>query len=69
MRQRQALDTMAYLDSLREDSTLIAADREELSSRVLQLESRGRVVTEAQRRLGMREAESSEIVFLQGESR
>jgi len=68
MRQGQALDTMARLDSLREERALAAADREELSSRILRLESRGRVVSEARRRLGMRQAGSSDIVVLPGES-
>jgi hypothetical protein len=64
MRQRKALDTMAYLDSLRQESTLAEADREELTTRILHLESRGRVVPEAERQLGMRRAGASDIVRL-----
>jgi len=64
MRQRKALDTMTCLDSLQQESALAEADREELTTRILHLESRGRVVPEAERRLGMRRAGSSDIVRL-----
>lgn len=69
LRQRDALDTMEYLDSLKQESALEEAVQEELSSRILYLESFGRVVAEAERRLGMRQASSSEIVLLNGEDR
>ncbi len=61
-RQRQALDTMEYLDEVRQECALETANREELESRIRHLESRGRVVSEAEVRLGMRTAVSSDIV-------
>ena len=69
LRQRDALDTMEYLDSLKQEADLEEAVKEDLSSRILYLESFGRVVSEAERRLGMRQASSSEIVLLNGEDR
>ncbi|MCJ7629761.1 MAG: hypothetical protein MUO50_15405 [Longimicrobiales bacterium] len=66
-RQRQALDTMEYLDEVRQECALEEANREELESRIRHLESRGRVVSEAEKRLGMRKAVSSDIVNLPGE--
>ena len=66
-RQRQALDTLAYLDEIQQECALEAADREELKDRIRELESRGRVVSEAEKRLGMRKAVSSDIVYLTGE--
>ena len=66
-RQRQALDTMGYLDAVRQECALEEANREEMEARVQKLESRGRVVSEAETRLGMRKAVSSDIVFLPGE--
>jgi cell division protein FtsL len=66
-RQREALDTMEALETLREESALEASNREELENRIRFLESRGRVVREAETRLGMRRAEGSDIVHLPGE--
>ena len=67
-RQRQALETLGYLETLRQESALEAASRDELEDRILYLKSRGRVVSEAERRLGMREAVSSDVVILSGET-
>jgi len=67
-RQRQALDTLGHLDTLRQEFALEAASREELENRILYLKSRGRVVSEAGARLGMREALSSDVFFLSGEA-
>jgi cell division protein FtsL len=67
-RQREALDTMAALDSLRQELALEVSTLEELESRILHLESWGRVVPEAERRLGMRKAGASDIVYLPGEA-
>lgn len=67
-RQRQALDTLQRVDSLQQECTLEAATREELENRIRHLESRSRLVAEAERRLGMREASSSDIVILPGEA-
>ena len=68
-RQRDALDTMEALDSLRQERSLQGANREELESRILYLESLGRIVAEAEGRLGMRRATSSDIVLLTGADR
>ena len=66
-RQGQALDTLADLEVLRQECALELADLDELEGRIRHLESRGRVVSEAEERLGMREAVSSDIVHLPGE--
>jgi cell division protein FtsL len=63
-RQRQALDTLERVDSLKQECALEGANREELENRIRHLESRGRLVAVAERRLGMREASSSDIVIL-----
>ena len=63
-RQREALATMEVLDSLRQERTLEKGNLEELTGRILRLESWGRIVAEAERRLGMRRAGSSDIVYL-----
>ena len=65
-RQRQALDTMERLDSLRREISIETTNREELEVRILHLESWGRVVTEAEERLGMRKAGAADIVYLPG---
>ena len=66
-RQREALETLEFLETLQQESALEMASREELESRILHLTSRGRVVSAAGERLGMREALSSEIFLLTGE--
>lgn len=66
-RQREALETLEYLETLEQESDLEMASRDELESRILYLMSRGRVVSAAGDRLGMREALSSDIVLLTGE--
>jgi cell division protein FtsL len=66
-RQRQALDTLEHLDDLRQECAMEAANLEELEGRIRRLESRGRVVSEAEARLGMRRAVSSDIVILPGD--
>jgi len=67
-RQGEALGMMEQLEDLRQECALEMADQDELESRVRQLESRGRVVSDAEERLGMREAVSSDIVYLLGEA-
>jgi len=67
-RQRQALDTMEDLELLEEEIALEVASRSELENRIRKLESRGRVVSLARERLGMREAVSSDIIFLTGQA-
>lgn len=69
LRQGTALDTMAYLDSLRMEEVLQEATREDLNSRVLHLESWGRVSEDAERRLGMRKAGASDMVILPREGK
>lgn len=66
-RQARALESLESLDGLRRDLTLAQAEREELELRVHELESRGRIVPEARRRLGMRVPDAAEIVILPGD--
>jgi hypothetical protein len=68
-RQRQALDTLQRVDSLRQEGALEGAIKEELELRIRYLESRGRLIAEAERRLGLREASSADIVLLPEEHR
>lgn len=63
-RQGRALDTLADLDALREETSLEAANLEELEGRIRYLESRGRVTEDAQKRLGMRKAMGADLVLL-----
>ena len=69
VRQRTALSTMAVLDSLRVEEDRHEAIREDLKSRVLHLESPGRVSKDAERRLGMRKAGASDMVTLPREEK
>ncbi len=63
-RQSRALDSQRATELLREESTLLEARRAQLSHRIQNLESRGRVVEVAGTRLGMHIPTSTEIVFL-----
>jgi hypothetical protein len=63
-RQGRALDTLTYLDALRQETSLEAANLEELEGRIRYLESRVRVTGEAERRLGMRKAMAADIIIL-----
>jgi cell division protein FtsL len=63
-RQSRAFEALAELDSLRRSSSVSRAERVELQRRVQELESLGRVVDDARRRLGMRMPEASEQVML-----
>lgn len=65
-RQRQALLTLERVDSLKHECTLERATLDELETRLLQLESWPWVSREAERRLGMRKAGSSDIILLPG---
>jgi cell division protein FtsL len=67
-RQTRALESLAELDQLRREVSLLTAERTQLANRIQALESRGRVVAEAGERLGMRRPNdmSGEIVFLSG---
>jgi cell division protein FtsL len=66
-RQAQALETLGILDQLRRERSLEAAERDELQRRIQILESRSRVILEAQRRLGLKLPQAGEIVYLGGE--
>jgi hypothetical protein len=66
-RQARAMEALEHLDHLRREVTLGEAEETDLVRRVQFLESRGRVVPEAERKLGMRMPEASEIVILLGE--
>ncbi len=69
-RQARALETLAELDRIRSEISLLTAERNQLEARIQALESRGRVVSEAGERLGMRRPNdmSGEIVLLSGVS-
>lgn len=66
-RQARAMEALEHLDDLRREVTLGEAERTDLLRRVHFLESRGRVVLEAEERLGMRLPRAGEIVYLPGE--
>jgi cell division protein FtsL len=66
-RQSRALEALADLDRARRERSLAESDRVELDRRIQYLESRGRVVPEARRRLGMHTPDGSEMVLLPGE--
>ncbi len=65
-RQGRALEALAELDRVRREASLEGAEREELLRRIRHLESRGRVVRDAEERLGLRLPDDSEMVFLEG---
>jgi cell division protein FtsL len=67
IRQREALDTLRDVDSLREEMAIEVGTKEELENRIRTLETRSRVVREAEERLGMRAALDSEVIRLSGE--
>jgi cell division protein FtsL len=66
-RQARAMEAFEHLDDLRREVTLGEAERADLEGRVHFLESRSRVVTEAEEELGMRMPDAAEIVILPGE--
>ncbi len=68
-RQSRTRESLAGLDHLRRQISLVQAEQIELERRIQLLESRGRVVAEARERLGMRTPRSEEIVFLPGDGR
>jgi cell division protein FtsL len=65
-RQARALESLAELDHLRREISLLTAERNDLENRVQVLESRGRVVPAARDRLDMRTPNAGEIVLLSG---
>jgi cell division protein FtsL len=66
-RQSKSLETLGTLDQLRRERSLEAAERDELQRRIQALESRGRVISEAQQRLGLKIPKAGEIVYLEGD--
>ena len=66
-RQAQALEALNSVDEMEREWTLEMAEREDLKNRIRQLESRGRILGEAEGWLGMRKAVARDIVFLTGD--
>jgi cell division protein FtsL len=66
-RQARAIEALEHLDDLRREVTLGEAEETDLLREVHFLESRGRVVPEAESRLGMRLPEAGEVIILPGE--
>jgi cell division protein FtsB len=67
-RQSRALEALAEVDQVRSRRALLEAERTELERRIQTLESRGWVLREAERRLGLRTPQAGEIVILPGAS-
>jgi len=67
-RQARAIETLAELDRLRSEISILTAERNQLENLIQSLESRGRIAQEASDRLGMRRPNdmSGEIVLLSG---
>ncbi|HEX7024547.1 MAG TPA: cell division protein FtsL [Gemmatimonadales bacterium] len=63
-RQSRALEAVRALEKTRDERAVVEAARTELEARIQRLESRGRVVAEAERRLGMHVPTGEEIVIL-----
>lgn len=67
-RQGRGMEVLETLDRVRDDIALATAETSELRRRIQYLESRGRVVEEARRRLGMHTPDAVEQMMLPGES-
>jgi cell division protein FtsL len=67
-RQARALETLAELDRLRNEISILTAEHNQLENLLQSLESRGRVTQEASDHLGMRRPNdmAGEIVLLSG---
>lgn len=63
-RQSRALEALRALDRVRRERAVVEAERAMLVRRIQYLESRARVVREAEVRLGMRLPTGEEIVVL-----
>ena len=63
-RQVEALRQLEHLEVLEQECLVEKATLEELENKVRHLESWGRVVSEAESRLGMRRALSADIILL-----
>jgi cell division protein FtsB len=63
-RQTVGVERFRELQKTREEMAVARAERDELASRILQLQRRERIVAFAQQRLGMHVARDEEIVLL-----
>jgi cell division protein FtsB len=63
-RQTVGVERFRELQKTREEMAVARAERDELASRILQLQRRERIVALAQQRLGMHVARDEEIVLL-----
>lgn len=68
-RQGRARDVMADREQVREDIALESEVRAELADKIIHLESRRRVVSEARERLGMDYPDTRDLVMLPGGDR
>lgn len=66
-RQSRARESLAELDRLQREMSLVQAEMAEFQRRVQQLESRGHVVPAARERLGLRTPGAGEIIILTDE--
>ena len=66
-RQARALQVLEWNDQLQREQSLARAEGEELRRRIHVLESRGRVVREAEGRLGMQISSSTVLLQLEEE--
>ncbi len=65
-RQMRTLEALEELHELGREIEVVSAVRKDLLGEIQYLESRGRVVPEARRRLGMHNPAADEIVYLSG---
>ena len=63
-RQTVGADRMRELEKVREEIAVARAERDELATRILQLQRRERIVRYAREKLGMHVARDDEIVLL-----
>lgn len=66
-RQGRALEALGTLDRVQREIALAEAERAALARSIQFLESRGRVVPAAEKKLGMHVAEASEQAYLEGD--
>ena len=65
-RQSRAFEALAALDVVRREISLAEAEQTDLERRIQRLESRTRVSTVAEARLGMHQPDAAEMVLLSG---
>lgn len=68
-RQSRALEAVRALEKARDERAAAEAARTEVQDRIQRLESRGRVVADAEKRLGMHVPTGEEIVILPASGR